>query len=971
MNDDTHLAIIGMACRFPGANDPETFWTNLDAGIDSVRAFTAAELDPWWGGRSRPADPSYVTMHGVVDGIGEFDAGLFGYTARDAAMLNPEQQMFLECSWEALERAGYDPLNVPGVTGVYGGAARNGYGAVVRERTDRFGGIDDFAILLANDPEHLCARVAYKLGLTGPAVTVLTACSTSLVAVHEAGRSLLAGDCDVALAGGVSLRVPRAGYWYQENGVMSQDGHCRAFDASADGIVAGDGAGVVVLRRLQDAVADGDPVLAVIRGTAVNNDGRRRTGFTAPSVQGQAEVIQIAHETAGIEADSIGYVEAHGTGTPVGDPIEVRALSQAFKGVRCGSVALGSVKTNLGHTDTAAGAAGLIKTVLMLQHRRIPPSLGFHTANPEIDFGATPFEVNTVSRPWESPGRPRMAGVSSFGIGGVNAHVVVQEAPETPVPEQPATGCELLVLSARSPQALAASAEALAAHLREQPGAPISDVAWTLQTGRHEFPYRGHMVWKPGSPPRLQQAATPAGRPTVVFMFPGQGSQRPGMTGQLYAQVPAFRAALDECCELAKPVLGRDLRELLYPPPDRLEEARAELGRIEYGQPALFVVDYALARFWLDLGVIPEAMIGHSLGELVAACLAGVLSLADAVALVARRAAVLAQMPPGDMLAVSLAEAELRDLIDARDDLAIAAVNGPHQCVVAGAPHRVVELAAQLDEIGAHSRRVAAEHAYHTPMMKPAAAAFRAVLDGVELSAPTIPFTSTISGDWITDAEATDPDFWAQQLSSPVLFEPAFQTLLAGTADNVLLEVGPGQTLSSLATLRPQGTRRRALPALGDVTKASDEVGALRNTVGQLWQAGVRIDWRALHGGRPPRRTALPPYPFERENHLVLPLRTAAAPQEPEPALTPGFSPKDSVERQLLGLFRTVLGCDEQLTDPHFFEQGGDSLAALQLMSLVERTFGAAPPLTALFEEPTVTGLAKLIEDLLNPPEGR
>ncbi|GAB2699054.1 beta-ketoacyl synthase N-terminal-like domain-containing protein [Kitasatospora kifunensis] len=495
--NDTHIAIVGMACRFPGAATPEEYWANLTAGVDSVRAFSAEELRAWGHDPAALDDPRYVPMHGIVDGIGEFDADFFQFSSRDATLLNPQHQMFLECAWEALERAGYDPRATPGTVGVYAGTGRNGYAALTQAQAERFPGVDALTLTISNEPEHLATRISYKLGLTGPSMAVLTACSSSLVAVHEAGRALLAGDCDMALAGGITLRLPRSGYRYLEGGTMSPDGRCRTFSAGAKGIVGGDGAGVVVLRRLQDALDDGDHVHAVIRGSAVNNDGHERAGFTAPGVHGQTEVIRLAHAAAEVSAASISYVEAHGTGTPVGDPIEVSALTQAFRAeqeVPAGSVLLGSVKTNIGHTDTAAGVAGLIKTALALEHRAIPATLHFEGPNPVIDFAKTPFTVNTEHRAWDSAGQPRRAGVSSFGIGGTNAHVVLEEAPRAAERAEREECAQLLVLSARTPAALAAMAERLARHLERHPELPLADVAWTLQSGRRAFAHRSYVV---------------------------------------------------------------------------------------------------------------------------------------------------------------------------------------------------------------------------------------------------------------------------------------------------------------------------------------------------------------------------------------------------------------------------------------------------------------------------------------------
>ncbi|WP_329585423.1 phosphopantetheine-binding protein [Kitasatospora sp. NBC_01250] len=541
--NDTHIAIVGMACRFPGAATPEEYWANLTAGVDSVRAFSAEELRAWGHDPAALEDPRYVPMHGIVDGVGEFDADFFQFSSRDATLLNPQHQMFLECAWEALERAGYDPRTTPGTVGVYAGTGRNGYAALTQAQAERFPGVDALTLTISNEPEHLATRISYKLGLTGPSMAVLTACSSSLVAVHEAGRALLAGDCDMALAGGITLRLPRSGYRYVEGGTMSPDGRCRTFSAGAKGIVGGDGAGVVVLRRLQDALDDGDHVHAVIRGSAVNNDGHERAGFTAPGVQGQSEVIRLAHAAAEVSAASISYVEAHGTGTPVGDPIEVSALTQAFRAeeeVPAGSVLLGSAKTNIGHTDTAAGVAGLIKTALALEHRAIPATLHFDRPNPVIDFAKTPFTVNTEHRAWDSAG-PRRAGVSSFGIGGTNAHVVLEEAPRAAERAARDEGAQLLVLSARTPAALAAMAERLARHLEQHPEQPLADVAWTLQSGRRAFAHRRHVVCADRAEAIAALSAT-----ATAPVSQAPGSATPGeLLDRLALELPtAERAAL-------------------------------------------------------------------------------------------------------------------------------------------------------------------------------------------------------------------------------------------------------------------------------------------------------------------------------------------------------------------------------------------------------------------------------------------
>ncbi|WP_129312353.1 beta-ketoacyl synthase N-terminal-like domain-containing protein [Streptomyces sp. L2] len=620
MNDfhaDTDIAVIGMACRLPDANTPDEFWANLVAGVDSVRPIPVEERRSWGEDETTAADPRYVPAHGLVDGVGDFDADFFGYTPRDAAVLNPQHQIFLECAWEAMEHAGYHPADVPGPVGMYAGAGRNGYGRIVLERPDLLPGVDVMAATIANEPEHLCTQVSYRLGLTGPSVTVQTACSSSLVAIHEAGRALLAGDCDMALAGGITIRLPRVGYRHQEGGTMSPDGRCRTFSSDAKGIVAGDGAGIVVLRRLQDALDDGDTVHAVLLGSAVNNDGRERAGYTAPGMRGQTEVIRLAHMAAGVAPESIGYVEAHGTGTPVGDPIEVAALTKAFASpaTRPGSIRLGAAKTNIGHTDTAAGVAGLIKATLALENQFVPGNLNFKEPNPRIDFASGPFTVPTAGADWTAAeDQPRRAGVSSFGIGGTNAHAVLQEAPRRPAMSD-TWPVHILPLAARTPTALDAMAERLAAHLAGHPEQPLADVAHTLQTGRQAFPYRHFVVCADHAsavaalttPPSAGQGTVAAAHPPVVFSLPGSDVPARELTDELAAVFPAVRAAADEC---AAALSGQD----------------TDAG-------ALFTLQYALGRLWRDWGVRPDAWRAEGAGELVVACLSGAIDLATAARL--------------------------------------------------------------------------------------------------------------------------------------------------------------------------------------------------------------------------------------------------------------------------------------------------------------------------------------------------
>ncbi|MFD8396072.1 type I polyketide synthase [Streptomyces sp. NPDC059680] len=651
MNDldldiDTHIAVIGMSCRLPGANSPEDFWANLVGGVDSVRPIPVEERRSWGEEETSSEDARHVTMHGLVDGVGDFDAEFFGYTPRDAAVLNPQHQMFLECAWEALERAGYHPGDVPGPVGVYAGAGRNGYGRIVLERPDLLPGVDVMAATIANEPEHLCTQISYRLGLTGPSVTVQTACSSSLVAVHQAAQALLAGDCDMALAGGITIRLPRVGYRHQEGGTMSPDGRCRTFSADAKGIVAGDGAGIVVLRRLQDALDDGDSVHAVLIGSAVNNDGRERAGYTAPGLRGQTEVIRLAHTVADVNPDSIGYVEAHGTGTPVGDPIEVAALTKAFASpaTRPGSILLGAVKSNIGHTDTAAGVAGLIKATLALENEFVPGNLHFTEPNPRIDFASGPFTVPTAGVDWTAADdRLRRAGVSSFGIGGTNAHVVLQEAPRRTAESDP-WPVHILPLSARTPAALDAMTKRLAAHLAQHPEQPLADVAHTLQTGRQAFPYRRFVVCADhasaaaalASIPSASRGAVAAAEPSVVFRLPGTDVPARALIGELAAVFPVFRASADECA--------------------------AALSGHDSEPAALFTLQHALAQLWQDWGVRPDSWHADGVGELVFACHSGAIDLATAARLLhgqesqEKAAEVQSRAEHADSLVVSLPE---------------------------------------------------------------------------------------------------------------------------------------------------------------------------------------------------------------------------------------------------------------------------------------------------------------------------
>ena len=948
------VAVVGLSGRFPGARNLDEFWRRLCKGDELVSFFSDEELLRRGVDRSTLADPHYVRAEAVLDDVELFDASFFGFTPREAKTLDPQHRVFLEESWAALENAGYSSETYDGRIGVFAGESLNTYFLhniyPNRKLLDSLGASQ---VVIANDRDYLATQVSFRLNLKGPSLSVQTACSTSLVAVHLACQSLLNRECDMALAGGVSISVPQGlGGHYQDGGIISRDGHCRAFDAGASGTVKGSGAGVVVLKRLADAINDRDTIHAVIKGSAINNDGAMKVGYTAPAVEGQASVIEEALAFAAIEPETIGYVEAHGTGTALGDPVEIAALTQAFRASTdaTGFCAIGSVKTNIGHLDAAAGVAGLIKTILALEHRQIPPSLHFERPNPNIDFANSPFFVNQELRSWDSRGTPRRAGVSSFGIGGTNAHVVLEEAPASASLAR-SNGPQLLVLSARTQAALAQASTNLTAHLEQHPELDLNDVAYTLSAGRKQFEHRRAVVGRDA----VESVAVYEKRP-VAFMFPGQGAQYVGMGRALYEREPVFRNELDRC--------GEFLREIIYTDPsDRLNETR-------YAQPALFAVEYALAKLWMSWGVAPQAMIGHSIGEYVAACLAGVFSFEDALRVVTARGEIMQRLPRGAMLAVSLTPQEAERLLS--EHVSIAAINSPSLCVLSGTVDAIEQVEVRLTGEGVVCRRIHTSHAFHSTMMEPAIEEFTDVVKGVERSAPRIPYLSNVTGKWITEAEAVDPSYWGRHLREPVQFSAGVAQLLDEPA-LVLLEVGPGQTLCTLAAQQPGNTQDRvATASLRPPKGEHSEIEFLLKSVGRLWLAGVEIDWTAFYAGQPLRRVPLPPYPFERRRYWIDPASTVEAQNELveiEPASTPEqsetFSSVADVETRVIKIWRELFDIENIRPQDNFFDHGGNSLIALQLVSQLRATFKIELPLRVVFETQTPAALSGRIFDLI------
>jgi acyl transferase domain-containing protein len=999
---DSDIAVIGLAGRFPGAADVAAFWDNLRAGREGIKFLSSEELAAAGVPPALLDRPDYVRASGVLEGSELFDAGLFGLSPREAEITDPQLRLFLEVALAALENAGHAAGGAPGLTGVYAGSSFSSYLGNLLSHPTLAATLGFTRLLLGNDKDFLATWTSYKLNLRGPSLAVQTACSTSLVAVHLACQALASGECDLALAGGAAVRAQQgSGYLYREGDILSPDGHCRPFDAQAGGTVSGNGVGVVVLRRLADALEDGDTVRAVIKGTAVNNDGSLKVGFTAPSVDGQARAISEAIAVAEVEPDSIDYIEAHGTATALGDPVEVAALKAAF-GRRTRPCWLGAVKANVGHLDAAAGVTGLIKTVLALEHGEIPPTLHFRSPNPQIDFG--PFRVVSELTPWPASGHPRRAGVSSFGIGGTNAHVVLEEAPEAE-PSGPARAWQILPLAARTAGALEAVAAGLGRHLAARPGLSpegFADVAYTLQVGRRALSHRRVVVCRDGAeavaalaggnperPGQVMSAVSDLRHRPVFFLFPGQGAQHAGMTAELYASEPGFRRRVDASAEILRGTLGLDLRRILYPSAGEREAAELRLRETAITQPALFVVEHALAELWMEWGVRPRGMLGHSLGEYVAACLAGVLTLPDALRLVAARGRIMGEMPPGAMLSVALPADEIAALLaglpgDPGADLALAAVNAPDRCTVSGPVAAVEALGSRLAEQGIESRPLHTSHAFHSPLMEPAVERFAREVAAVPRKAPKLRYVSNLTGTWAGDAEVTEPLAWARQLREPVRFAAGIGEILREEAP-ILLEVGPGAALTGFARRQlgsaPGALAFTSLPRTGE---PAAEVQTLLTTAGRLWLHGVDIDWRGFHAGERRGRVPLPAYPFERRRYWIEPaagggvaaLPTAApgvsellprlegepAPEElhprPEGLATAYAEPAGEAETRLAELWRELLGIHRVGRHDNFFELGGDSLLAAQLLSRIRSAMGSDVALRTLFEAPSLAALA-------------
>ncbi len=1004
------VAVIGMTGRFPGAANLDQLWRNLCNSVESITFFTPEELGPGIDHHLRN-DPDYIRARGLIEGAELFDAAFFGINPLEAKVMDPQQRVFLELAQQALENAGYDPERYKGRIGVFAGIGDNHYYTTnLLTQPDLLAMAGKLAVEYGNQKDYIALRTAYLLDLRGPAVSMNTACSTTLLTVDLAYRSLLDYECDIALSGGVDITVPqKSGFLYQEGGTFAKDGHCRPFDADATGTMFCDGAGVVVLKRLADALADGDTIYALIRGTGKNNNGARPASFLAPSVDGQAEAIALAQSNANVPIETIGYIEAHGTGTPVGDPIEFDALRKVFES-KTGKKQfcyIGSIKGNIGHPTNAAGVAGLIKAALVLDREQIPPTLHFKTPNPKIDFGGSPFIMADKLIPFPRGKETRRTAVSSFGFGGTNVHVILEEAPVAKG-ARASRPLQLLPLSAKSPAALAAYSHAMAEHLASAAPEVLADAAYTFQTGRKQMAHRRFVVAADSgeaaklllqpNPLRCGSKRCERRDPPVVFLFGGQGTQYVNMGLNLYRDEPLFRAVVDDCCEHLKPHLGRDLRELLYPQSGDEKTAQISLQDTFFTQPSIFVIEYALARFWQSLGIEPATMAGHSIGEFVAATLAGVWDLADVLGIVALRGRLMQDLPRGSMMAVSSSAEAIRKILPAA--IQIASNNAPALCVVSGPEADVVEFQKRLEADGIVCRHLHTSHAFHSAMMDPMIGPLREAVAKVKLRAPARPFVSTVTGRPITAAETTNPAYWANHARSTVEFSKAAQYLKEQGHD-LFLECGPRSTLCSLT--RQQFSPAHpciAIPTFADTAENNTEWATLLFALGSLWQNGVSIDWEAFYTNEERRRIPLPTYPFERQRFWVEPAAVApaaqgvrsagsvaaihapvealvesmaasAAPESVASGSSPASRPSsrsDRIAARVIDLLMPVSGRERSQIDTAatFMEQGFDSLSLTQVAFAIRKEFSAKVSFSQLMNQwPNVDMLAAHLDSIL------
>jgi acyl transferase domain-containing protein len=1040
------VAIIGMAGRFPKAGDIGEYWENLEKSVACISFYKDEELLEAGVGPQVLKHPDYVKAKGEVENVDMFDASFFGINPREAEVTDPQHRMLLECAWEAMEHAGYDSGKFNGPVGVFAGKGMDYYLLLnIYPRIKKEISAGSLQAAIGNDKDSLTTTISYRLNLTGPAISVQTSSSTSLVSVCVACQSLLTYQCDMALAGGVTAGPPiRSGYLYQEGNIWSPDGYCRAFDAKARGFVPAGGMGLVVLKRLDEALADGDNIWAVIKGFAVNNDGFNKVSYSAPSVNAQVKVVAEAMAAADVHPETIQYIEAHGTGTNLGDPIEITALNQAFRAETAKEhyCAVGSVKTNIGHLDNAAGIAGLIKTTLALKHKKIPASLHFETPNPAIDWEDSPFFVNRQLREWpantgpDGSSVPRRAGVTSLGMGGTNAHVILEESPEgaghgvQEAGQKDGRGYHLILLSARTPTALYKMTENLVHYFEENvvnpgshgnPGLGLADAAYTLKVGRRDFNHRRMLLCEDFAdvkttlenlePAGLTDAVCDIVERPVIFMFSGQGAQYVNMGKELYQKEPVFKENMDKCAELLVPLLGMDVRGVIYPETEAEVEKNAEqLMQTSMTQPVLFMIEYSLARLWMEWGIKPAGMIGHSIGEYTAACVSGCMTLEGALNLVVVRGRLMQNREGGTMLSVvGPGEEEITGMLG--DGLSLAAVNSPKHCVVSGETGAVEKLEGQLAEKNLFFRRLHTSHAFHSAMMEPIIEEFAQMVSRVKINEPKIPFISGVTGTWIGAEEARSSQYWAGQLRKPVRFSDGIKEILLHP-ERILLEVGPGKSLCELAgqhKINGSESGPVIFSSLRHIKENESDMGFLLRTLGNLWLHGAPIDWKNYYKHEKRRRIPLPTYPFERERYWLEEVKPATpgaelgletgrtrgtaesqtGPQavpakkegegdkgkavktfKPRPQLKNDYvAPANEIEQRITAIWEDILGIRPIGIRDNFFDLGGHSLLATLFLSTVQEEMGIRLELKTIFENPHIAAIAALVQSEENKNE--
>lgn len=979
------IAIVGMALQVPGADALDDYWGDIREGVGRIVRHSREEMLENGAAEHLVDDPYWVNASAPLEDPFAFDAGFFGYSAREAETMDPQHRVFLECAYHGLEEAGYDPARFDGSVGVYAGATMNTYvHHNLMAHGDVFNVIGDLQTMIGNDKDFLATRVSYKLDLRGPSVSVQTACSSSLVAVHMASRALLDHECDMAIAGGSSIRMPHgAGYLANPGGTSSPDGHCRTFDEQSAGSVTGSGAGVVVLRRLSDALRDGDRIHAIIRGSAINNDGSSKASFSAPSVEGQARVIERALSRAQLDARKVSYVEAHGTGTLLGDPIEVAALTRAFRTMTEDKsfCYLGSVKPNIGHLDAAAGVASLIKTVLILKNREIPPVVNFQSPNPQMNIESTPFIVPSQVIPVTTP-EPMIAGVNSLGMGGTNAHIILEEAPK-PAQRNSDNGYQLpLVVSAKSEKALHTLTKSLGQWMRENSETSLSEITETLAIGRPELPYRHALVATDrksavtsllrGSGGKIQSGHVESEQ-RLAFLFPGQGTQRLGMGVSLARQEPAFNARLERCIDLFQARGGIDLRDVLSPRTDITASDLAErIKDTSVAQAALFSVEWALAATLIDRGIRPDALLGHSIGEWVAAAIAEVASLEDVVEIVAARGRAMADSPGGRMIYARISEEMASRIM--KVGVSIAAVNAPGLVSFSGTAEAIGELTVAMDELGVKWGDINVNRAFHSPLLGEAADAFEKFVSKFKLSAPRVPIMSNVTGELLTAEQATDPQYWAQQILKPVRFGDGVNSLVSHGISTVL-EVGAGRTLSAMVA----ECSAEIIAIDADLFDDAVIAGSIERLQADLWLQGIVIDWAQASGSSSPARVSLPGYPFARTHYRLSPVTSTQevkpgvshAPVAPEVASGTQTPPTTgltavSTEAKIARVWQELLGVDPIKPKDNFFDLGGHSLLATQLIVRLRKEIGSDIPMVTLFEAPTLGEFTQVVMKIVN-----